>query len=197
MKKVISEKKYLLYFLMRWSLFIIIIATFVGLNSKYLIRPEYSNSILMKYEKNTNNIYGKKENIEAYYQSINRVNTANRIIFFQSYIPKDMANNITVINKNMSIIQNTQNKTFVINYTSLNKDGMNKILNVYADTIVNYNDSGYAYKVIKGEIGQIHKVNQTIYKVLYVMIGVFLGIILSILLDIIFCKNKKVTGGRK
>ena len=189
---------YWIYFLKRWSILIILFAVLGVISSSYLIKPKYTNNISMEFKETSAHLGEKKKEINLYYQTINNMDIYNRILILKNDMPDSIRKNVDEIQKNITIIQSPKDKTFMINYTSSNKSEINQILNDYANIVVEKHIAIYSYEIIKHGLGQIHEVNQNMYKVLFAMLGVFLGIILSICLDMLFCKNKKITeGGRR
>ena len=82
-----SEKNYLLQFLKRWSILIIIIILFGVLSSNYIIKIKYSNSILMKIEKKYDYSYQLQDEVPMYRQSLDFAHFNNRIIYLKAYLP--------------------------------------------------------------------------------------------------------------
>ena len=191
------KANYWIYFLKKWGLLIVIITIIGVFSSSYLIKPKYTNSVLMQFKNNSTNSSGKREDISLYHQAVNNMDVYNRITIFKDDLPSYISDNIGNIQKNINIIQNIRNKTFLIKYTSSNENEVNEVLNKYTNLIVEKHRAIDTYQIVKQGLGQIHIASQTIYKVLFGMLGIFLGIILSICLDMLFCKNKKITGGRR
>ncbi|WP_297438331.1 hypothetical protein [uncultured Clostridium sp.] len=188
----------LLSFFKRWGIVIIIIAIIVGYGGhKYLVKPKYSNTVLLGLtDTDTSGAVGKIKK-SHYYTMISGVDLLMRMKVFQNDIAGGLqGQSMAKVNKGINIIQNPENMTFTIQYTSENKSEINNILDAYSNKIIEIMKKGYCYSIHKISLGKLSEVNSEIYTVIYSMIGIIFGILVSAFLDMIIFKGRK-SGGKE